>query len=154
MSRPDRATGPADRPFRPTPTCCACIVHQGRILLIQRAQDPNKGFWSFPGGRVELGETILEAVRREVREETGIEIEPLEVFQVYDWIVRDDAGNLRFHYVVNYVRARYLSGEPHGSDDAAQARWTTEDEIPRLTMHPVARKTALRLLREADRAAP
>ena len=154
MSQPENAAGSAGRPLRPTPTCCACIVHQGRILLIQRGQDPNKGFWSFPGGRVELGETILEATHREVEEETGIEIEPLEVFQVYDWIVRDDAGNLRFHYVVNYVRARYLSGEPHGGDDAAQARWTTEDEIPRLTMHTVARKTALRLLREAAQATP
>lgn len=154
MSQPDNATGPADRPLRPTPTCCACIVHQGRILLIQRAQDPNKGFWSFPGGRVELGETILEATRREVKEETGIEIDPLEVLQVYDWIVRDDAGNLRLHYIVNYVRARYLSGDPQARSDAAQARWTTAAEIPHLTMHPVPRKTALRLLGEAEQATP
>jgi ADP-ribose pyrophosphatase YjhB (NUDIX family) len=133
----------------PTPTCCACIVHQGRILLIQRAQEPNKGFWSFPGGHIELGETVLEAAHREVREETGVEIEPLEVFQVYDWIVRDDAGNVRFHYLVNYVRARYLSGDPRAGDDAAQVRWVTETEIPHLAMHPVPRHTALRLLREA-----
>jgi mutator protein MutT len=126
-------------------------VHRGRILLIQRAQEPNKGFWSFPGGRIELGETVLEAVAREVREETGVEIEPVEVFQVYDWIVRDDAAKIRFHYLVNYVRARYLSGVPRAGSDAADIRWASEEEIPSLTMYPFARDTALRLLREAAR---
>lgn len=152
MDRPPDARRPVHNDLRPTPTSCACVVHEGRILLIQRAQDPGKGFWSFPGGRIELGETILEAAHREVGEETGIDIEPIEVFQVYDWIVRDDAGNLRFHYIVNYVRARYVSRELRAGDDAAQARWATEDEIPHLTMHPVPRKTALRLLREASGA--
>ena len=136
---------------RPTPTCCACLIHEGRIFLIQRAHEPNRGFWSFPGGRVELGETILDAVTREVREETGIEIEPVEVFQVYDWIVRDEAGRVRFHYVVNYVRARYLSGEPRARDDALQVRWTKAKEIPSLTMHPFARRTATQLLRDGIR---
>jgi 8-oxo-dGTP diphosphatase len=131
---------------RPTPTCCACIVHQGRVLLIQRAQEPNKGFWSFPGGRIELGETIFQAVTREVREETGIEIEPVKVFQVYDWIVRDDAGRIRFHYVVNYVRARYLAGEPRAGDDAVEVRWIRAEEISALAMHPFARQIADRLL--------
>jgi len=132
----------------PTPTCCACIVRDGRLLLIQRAAEPSKGGWSFPGGRVELGESIFEAVTREVREEAGIEIEPLETFQVYDWITRDEAGGVRFHYVVNYVRARYLSGQPHPGDDAAQVRWVTEGDLGSLPMHPFARQTALRLLRE------
>ena len=141
--------GSTERVGRPTSTCCACIVQEGRILLIQRAQDPNKGFWSFPGGHIELGETVFEAVTREVREETGVEIEPLEVFQVYDWIVRDDAGGVRFHYIVNYVRARYVSGEPRAGDDAAKVRWETEADVPRLTMHPVPRQASLRLLREA-----
>jgi 8-oxo-dGTP diphosphatase len=149
MKRTSEPTQPTRRPLRPTPTCCACIVHRGRLLLIQRANQPGKGFWSFPGGHIELGETIFEASVREVREEVGIEIEPLEVFQVYDWIARDNAGRLRFHYLVNYVRARYLSGEPRACDDAAQVRWVTESEIPRLTMHPFVRQTALRLLGEA-----
>jgi ADP-ribose pyrophosphatase YjhB (NUDIX family) len=125
-------------------------VHEGRLLLIQRAQEPNKGFWSHPGGRIELGETISETIAREVLEETGIRIEPLGVFQVYDWIVRDDRGEVRTHYVVNYVRARYLSGEARAGDDAADVRWVTESDLPSLTMHPFARETAERALREPD----
>ena len=131
---------------RPIPTCCACITHQGRLLLIQRANEPNKGGWSFPGGRIELGETIFEAIKRETREEVGIEIEPVKIFQVYDWITRDEEGRVLFHYVVNYVRCRYLSGEPRASSDASQVRWVTEADLPALRMHPFARETALRLL--------
>jgi ADP-ribose pyrophosphatase len=132
----------------PVPTCCACIVRDGRLLLIQRGQEPGEGEWSFPGGRIELGETIFEAVKREVTEEVGVEIEPVEVFQVYDWITRGEADRVRFHYVVNYVRARYVSGEPRASDDALQARWVGEADLDSLSMHPFARETALRLLHE------
>jgi ADP-ribose pyrophosphatase YjhB (NUDIX family) len=139
-----------DDPPRPTPTCCACIVHGGRLLLIQRGKEPNQGFWSFPGGRIELEDTIFETAVREVREETGVEIEPLELFQVYDWIVRDEADCVRFHYVVNYVRARCLSGVPRAASDAAAVRWVTESDLPALTMHPFVRETAARLLTEAD----
>ncbi len=94
---------------RPTPTACACIMHDGRLLLIERAYEPGQGNWSFSGGRMELGETVLETARREVREETGLDVEPLEIFQVYDWITRDEAGALLFHYVVHYVHARAAS---------------------------------------------
>jgi ADP-ribose pyrophosphatase YjhB (NUDIX family) len=120
------------------------------LLLIQRAHEPNKGGWSPPGGRIEFGETVFEAVRREVAEETGVEIEPLGVFQVYDWITRDDTGQIRYHYVVNYVRARYLKGHPEPSSDALQARWISAADLDALAMHPFVQETARRLLREAD----
>jgi len=132
---------------RPISTCCACVVKGDRLLLIERANEPSKGNWSFPGGRIELGETILEATRREVREETGLEIEPLALFQVYDHIVRDDASAIQFHYIVHYVRAAYLHGELHAQDDATQASWVTESELAHLPMHPFVRETAVRLLR-------
>jgi 8-oxo-dGTP diphosphatase len=131
---------------RPTPSCCACIVHEGRLLLIARAQEPGKGNWSFPGGRIELGETIFEAIRREVREETGVMIDPEEVFQVHDWITRDETGQVRFHYITNYVRARYVGGETRASSDAYDARWLTAPELEGLPMHPFAREMARRLL--------
>ena len=100
-----------------------------------------------------MGETVLEAARREVWEETGVAIEPLEVFQVYDWIVRDDAGRIQFHYIVHYVRARYLSGEAEAGDDARRVRWAAASELTGLTMHPFARETALRMLQEAPPSA-
>ncbi len=146
MARGDGADAASGR-GSPTPTCSACILRCGRILLIQRAQEPNKGYWSFPGGRVELGETIFEAVRREVQEETGLTIEPERVFQVYDWITRDEAGDVRFHYVVNYVRCRHVAGEPCATDEAADVRWALESDIPGLMMDPFVRETAFRLLR-------
>ena len=131
------------------PTCCACILHQGRVLLIQRAQEPGKGNWSFPGGRIEFGETIAEAVKRETLEETCLQVEPLRTFQVYDNITRGDDGRIRFHYLVHYVSARYLSGAPCAREDAAGIMWAGQSELADLTMHPFVRDTALRLLQAA-----
>lgn len=138
----------SERVIQPTSTCCACILRGGHLLLIKRAREPGKGNWSFPGGRIELGETILEGVEREVLEETGVEIQPLETFQVYDWITRDDTGRICFHYIVHYVRARYVSGEACARDDAACVLWATESDLAHLAMHPFARETAARLLKE------
>lgn len=149
MKTPREPTKAVGQPASSVPTCCACILHQGCLLLIQRGQEPSKGLWSFPGGQIELGETIFEAVRRETMEETGVQVEPQQLFQVYDWIARDDAGRVRFHYVVNYVRSRYLSGQPCPSCDASEVRWVTEANLLTLPMHPFARQTALRVLREA-----
>ena len=132
---------------RPVPTCAAYVLHEGRLLLIQRGTEPNKGLWSFPAGRIELGETLFEAVKREAKEEAGIEIEPLELFQTHDWIARDDAGRVCFHYLVNLVRARYLSGTPRAGDDAVDTRWATEAHIAGLPMDPFIRDVALRVLR-------
>ena len=132
---------------RPTPTACACIVRRGRLLLIQRGTEPNKGLWSFPGGHIELGETLFEAVKREAGEETGIEVEPLELFQTHDYIARDEAGRVCFHYLVNLVRARYLAGTPRPGDDAVDTRWATEADIAGLPMDPFIRDVARRVLR-------
>jgi len=132
---------------RPTPTCAAYVLHEGRLLLIQRGTEPNKGLWSFPGGRMELGETLFEAVKREAKEEAGIDIEPLELFQTHDWIVRDEAGRVCFHYLVNLVRARYLSGTPRPGDDAVRTRWATEADIAELPMDPFIRPVALRIFK-------
>ena len=78
------------------------LIHDrdGRVLLIKRRFEPNKGRWSLPGGLLETGETLLEAGRREVREEVGVEIEVEELFQVSEEIVRDAEGKARFHFVL------------------------------------------------------
>jgi len=78
------------------------LVHdrEGRVLLIKRKFEPNKGRWSLPGGLLETGETLLEAGRREVKEEVGVEIEVEELFQVSEEIVRDSEGKARFHFVL------------------------------------------------------
>jgi 8-oxo-dGTP diphosphatase len=78
------------------------LIHdrEGRVLLIKRRFEPNKGRWSLPGGLLETGETLLEAGRREVREEVGVEIEVEGLFQVSEEIVRDAEGKTRFHFVL------------------------------------------------------
>jgi 8-oxo-dGTP diphosphatase len=144
-----RSSGYVEGPRHVVPTCCACILHQGRLLLIQRAQEPGKGNWSFPGGRIEFGETIVEAAKREALEETCLRVEPLRAFQVYDNITRGDDGRIRFHYLVHYVGARYVSGEPCAREDAAGIMWARESALGDLTMHPFVRNTALRLVRAA-----
>uniref|UniRef100_E6PZY7 NUDIX hydrolase n=1 Tax=mine drainage metagenome TaxID=410659 RepID=E6PZY7_9ZZZZ len=105
------------------------------LLLIQRATEPAKGRWSIPGGLVELGETLTDAVRRETREETGLEIEPLRIVEVVERIHRDPSpGNrVRYHYVLVDYLCRITgdsvnSGLLQAASDAAQARWICPDQ--------------------------
>lgn len=99
------------------------MVRNGRVLLVQRSNSPDAGIWGFPGGKVERGETMLQAAVRELKEETGVTgyagriMEPLEAL---DWA---GDGNLRHHYILIPVLCAWLSGEPVAQDDALDARW-------------------------------
>jgi 8-oxo-dGTP diphosphatase len=109
-----------------------------RVLLIRRAQEPLKGEWSLPGGAVELGETLEEAIRREVLEETGLTVEVGEVVKAFDRIARDAQGCLRFHYVLVDFLCRVTggaAGEPTVScaSDALEARWAGPADLGGLT---------------------
>jgi 8-oxo-dGTP diphosphatase len=114
----------------------AVIVRGGdqpSVLLIRRGQEPLKGEWSLPGGAVELGETLEEAVRREVLEETGLEIEPAGIVQAFDRIARDPEGRVRYHYVLVEFLCRVTGGSLACASDAAEARWATPHELDGLT---------------------
>jgi len=103
----------------------------GRVLLIQRGTEPHKGRWSIPGGLVELGETVLDAVRREVQEETGITVEPKAVVEVVDRIYTErdgDRSRIRFHYVVIDYWCRLIDGEARSDSDAAAVCWASASE--------------------------
>jgi ADP-ribose pyrophosphatase YjhB (NUDIX family) len=89
---------------------------------------------------IELGETLHEAARREVREECGVEVEIDEVVNVVDNIVLDESGHIRFHYVVIYLLAQYVSGATRPNSDTSEARWVTREELSTLDMHPLARR--------------
>ena len=97
--------------------------------MVKRAQHPHAGRWSVPGGAVEEGETVEEAVVRETREECGVEVRPLEVFQVFDLIERDERGRVRFHYVLIDVACVYESGQVAPGSDADNAAWIRLREL-------------------------
>jgi ADP-ribose pyrophosphatase YjhB (NUDIX family) len=97
------------------------------VLLVRRAREPMAGAWSLPGGAIELGETAAEACAREVREETGLKVEVLAPIETVDIIVRDDAGRVRFHYLVVDMLCRTADGDAADGDAAAGALQAGED---------------------------
>ncbi len=122
---------PLQAVYPPTPLVGVAVLveHQGAVLLVRRASAPNAGQWSLPGGRVELGEPIREAARREVNEECGVDVEVLDLIDVCDYIERDNEGRVRFHYVLVDFRGRYRSGVLRAGSDASQAAWVPIDKL-------------------------
>lgn len=120
----------------------AVVIRDGEVLLVKRKYEPGKGLWSIPGGLVELGERLRDAVRREILEETGVEVEVGALLDVIDNIVRDEDGRVRFHYVLVDFLAKPLGGSARASGDAEETKWFKRDELRpgELT------KTAARLL--------
>ncbi len=106
----------------------AIIIENGKLLLVKRGKEPNKGFWSFPGGVVEFRETLEDALKREVKEETNLEIEVKDVACVLEKIVRSENGK-DFHYIIIDFFAKVVDGEPTAGSDAEDVRWFDIDEI-------------------------
>ncbi|HDD35921.1 MAG: NUDIX hydrolase [Archaeoglobaceae archaeon] len=106
----------------------AFIVKNNKVLLVKRANEPNKGKWSIPGGVVKLGESLIDALKREIFEETGLEIEALDVACVSEEIVRDNTG-IKFHYVIIDFFAKVVGGELRVGSDAEDAKWISFDEL-------------------------
>jgi 8-oxo-dGTP diphosphatase len=119
-------------PNRPILGVGAVVWHGERVLLVQRGRPPREGQWSLPGGAQQLGETVADAARREVREEAGIEIEPGEPIATIDLIERDEDGSVRYHYTLVDFTAEAASPELTPGDDAADARWFGLDELAAL----------------------
>ena len=115
------------------------VFKEGRILLIKRGKEPNKGKWSIPGGGIELGETIYDAARRETREECSIEIEIERVLDTADNIIRDGEGRIKYHYTIIDLISRYKGGEIKAQSDAEECGWFTTEEAAGLDMTPMLR---------------
>lgn len=136
-------------PEHPIVGVAAVVLRAGQVLLVQRGREPAKGLWGLPGGMLELGETVAEGVRREVWEECGVEIEVGPLVGVFEPMQRDDAGRLRYHYVVLDYLARYVGGELQAADDADDARWVSPAELERLPMLVETREMIKRVLESA-----
>ena len=110
----------------------AILLRRDRILMAQRGKEPLKGWWSLPGGALETGESLAEAVRREVREETGLEIRPIGVLEIFERIMRDAGGRPEYHYVlIDYV-CRITGGTLCAGDDVAHVEWVRHANLTKL----------------------
>jgi 8-oxo-dGTP diphosphatase len=110
-------------PTRPYLAVSAAIFRDGRVLIVRRARPPAHGLCTLPGGGVELGETLEQAVIREVREETGLAIAPLELVGFREAIARDASGRVERHFVILPFAARWIHGEIVLNEELAEAHW-------------------------------
>ncbi|SEF88716.1 NUDIX hydrolase [Marinobacterium lutimaris] len=114
---------------RPVVAVIAVVIHEGHALLVRRANPPDAGLWGFPGGKIEPGEPLMDAVQRELYEETAVSARPIRVFNAVDVFDRDESGNLKSHHVLVAVSCEWMKGEPLAGDDALDARWVRLDEL-------------------------
>jgi mutator protein MutT len=114
------------------------IVDGDRVLLVKRGHEPLKGEWSLPGGAVDVGETLHDAVVREVREETGLDVVVGPVVEVLDRIHQTDDGRVEFHFVIVDYLCTVAGGTMGHSSDAADACWVSVDDLPRYSLTTVA----------------
>jgi len=149
-------------PDRPVVGVGGVIIDKGRAVLIRRGSEPLLGEWSIPGGSLEIGETLQEGVRRELLEETGIEVRVLDLIEVFDRIYPENETGLhtgnaqnkkrpRFHYVIADYLCESIGGEPRAGSDVTDLVFAREDELIRYRLTP----TATRILKKAfalDRA--
>jgi len=136
-------------PDRPFVGVGAVIVDQGRVVLIKRRFEPLAGHWSLPGGAVDVGETLVECVAREMLEETGLVVEVGPVVEVFDRIVRDGDGRVQFHYVLVDYLCRPTGGSLQAGSDVAEAVYADPDDLVRFALADPASAVIRRALEMA-----
>ena len=107
----------------------AIIIEDSSVVLVKRGHAPLQGKWSIPGGVLEIGETLRKAVVREALEETGLAVEPGELLGVFERVIADDQGKMRYHYVLIDFLCQRVAGELAAGDDADEVRWFRREEL-------------------------
>jgi mutator protein MutT len=138
-------------PDRPIVGVGGVVVQDGQVLIVKRAHEPRKGEWSLPGGIVELGETLVEALKRELKEETGLEVDVGDVVEVFDRVHRLD-GRIQYHFVIVDYLCRPIGGTLCASDDAEDVAWVASGEIERYGVNEFAARVIRRGLEMAGRS--
>lgn len=100
------------------------------MLLVERGREPSKGYWSLAGGVLEVGESLQEAVQREVLEETGLEVRPVAPVKIFERILRDGEGRPEYHYVLIDFWCKVIGGELQAADDVSRAAWVRRNDLP------------------------
>ena len=146
MNNPSTTPISIPRRYPPAPLVGVGVVvfnAQGQALLIKRGNPPRAGQWSLPGGLIDLGEKLVDAARREIREECAIKIEIGDFVATFEPIERDAAGRIEYHYVVIDFWASHVSGEPVAQDDAAAATWVDIAALPALQLNAETHRVIL-----------
>ena len=107
------------------------ILRGDSVLLVERGREPLRGHWSLPGGVLEVGGLLEDAIRREVREETGLDVEPLAVVEVFQWIIPGQENKPEYHYVIIDYLCAVQGGELRAASDVSRAAWVRRDEFSR-----------------------
>jgi len=118
--------------MQPKLAAIAVVIHNERVLLVRRKNEPNAGMWGFPGGHVDPGETAMAAAARELAEETSVLAVPERYLTNLDIIIHDDTGALQFHFLLAAVLCRYESGVPVADDDVSDAAWVPFADVAQL----------------------
>jgi len=121
-------------PDRPLLAASAAVIRGGRVLLAARGREPMRGVFTLPGGLVEPGETLAEAARREVLEETGLSVEIAGLAGYQEVIARDDGGRIARHFVICAFAAHWRGGEPVPTEEAPAFRWADPLTLDDLTV--------------------
>jgi 8-oxo-dGTP diphosphatase len=138
-------SNPGEYPTVPLVSVGGVVIFDGRVALIRRGNEPRKGEWSIPGGKLELGETLVEGVRREVREETGLDVEVVGLIESLERVFRDEEGRVRFHYVILDYLCRASSSNVCAGGDALDVALVSESEFERYELS----EAVVRVLRKA-----
>jgi 8-oxo-dGTP diphosphatase len=135
---------PREYPERPLVGVGGVVIAKGQTLLIRRGNAPLEGQWSIPGGMLELGESIIEGVRRELAEETGIEVRVLELIEVFERVIPGDGGRTRYHFVILDYLCEMVSGEAKAASDVTDVAWASEEELEKYELTAIATRVIKR----------
>jgi 8-oxo-dGTP diphosphatase len=128
------------------------VIHRNRVLLVRRGGEPLKGQWSIPGGLIEVGEGLADAVRRELKEETGLDAEPLKIIEIFDRIFRD-GRRVRYHFVIVDYVCKLKAGRLRPASDVLEARWVKRQDLGRYHLNRKVISVSRRAFAYFDRLA-
>jgi len=121
-------------PTRPLVGTGALILQDGKLLLIRRGAQPGQGKWSIPGGLVELGENVQDAMVRETKEEVGLDVEAVKLMDVFDSVTLDEQGRIQYHFVVVNFHVRIVGGSLQTASDILEAGWVPVEEVEKYNL--------------------